>query len=412
MAAAADAAAAAAAAAPAAGTLSGPDVARAEALLRGGVMFRRCAPEDLRALARGMHARVFARGEDLVTQGERSNTFWTLASGEALRLRTDPKTEFVHHVDAAACGTTINSLQLVGAEPVFATARCTSEQCRAFGISRKAFEAHLESHPSLARGIIEGLSRDARRRSLLFRTPLLQQSNSHINFSAVAIAAATESYYRSALNSMLNARLSGVKSPLFPNMHIQVPTRVAYITGFKGLRAFLDRNVNPETHAHPNAVRLATMVGPGILMTPVSSFLEACNAGHANPEPLARRSLRGTVPRCGREIIFGIGINQMSDFFEERYRTMSPAIQVSSNPLMANLAGSVTAGMLAGYFSHVPHNLSTFKILEPSVSYRTLFARFVDKSAPHHLILRSIPDALLPATRVALACLFPRGVIM
>lgn len=395
-----------------AGAMSGDDISQAETLLRGGVMFRKCAPSDLHPLAEAMHWRVFGRGEDLVSQGEKSSSFWALASGSALRLRTDPKTDHVHHVDAEACGTTINSLQLIGGQPVFATAKCTSEQCRAYGISRDAFVQHLASHPNLALGIIEGLSRDARRRSLLFRTPLLQQSNSNINFSAVAIAAATESYYRSALNSMLNARLSGVKSALFPNMHIQVPTRVLYITGFKGLRALLDRNVTPETYSRPDAVRIATMVGPGILMTPVSSFLEACNAGHANPEPLARRSLRGTVPRCGREIIFGIGINQMSDFFEERYRTMSPALQVSSNPLVANLAGSVTAGVLAGYLSHVPHNLSTYKLLEPTVPYGTLFSRFVDKSAPHHLIPRGIPDALLPAARVALACLFPRGVVM
>ncbi|CAN0549040.1 unnamed protein product, partial [Laminaria digitata] len=46
-------------------------------------------------------------------------------------------------------------------------------------------------------------------------------------------------------------------------------------------------------------------------------IVEACNA-EANTEPLSRRWMRGMVPRAGREMIFGIGINQLSDACEER----------------------------------------------------------------------------------------------
>jgi hypothetical protein len=53
-------------------------------------------------------------------------------------------------------------------------------------------------------------------------------------------------------------------------------------------------------------------------MTPVSSVLEACNAGHSNPEALWKRCTRGLVPRGAREVIFGIGLNQLSDYCEER----------------------------------------------------------------------------------------------
>lgn len=49
---------------------------------------------------------------------------------------------------------------------------------------------------------------------------------------------------------------------------------------------------------------------------------EACNA-ESNPEPLYRRWMRGLVPRTAREIIFGLGINQLSDACEKQVR-MSP----------------------------------------------------------------------------------------
>lgn len=76
--------------------------------------------------------------------------------------------------------------------------------------------------------------------------------------------------------------------------------------------------VTPENYSNPNAVRLAAAITPGVLMTPFSSILEASNAGHANPEPLYRRWTRGLVPRTSREVIFGIGLNQLSDYCEER----------------------------------------------------------------------------------------------
>ena len=51
---------------------------------------------------------------------------------------------------------------------------------------------------------------------------------------------------------------------------------------------------------------------PGIIMTPLSSMLEASNAGHMNPEPITTRWMRGITWRMAREVIFGIGLNQMS----------------------------------------------------------------------------------------------------
>lgn len=60
---------------------------------------------------------------------------------------------------------------------------------------------------------------------------------------------------------------------------LQVPARVLYINGFKGLRAFFDRKVKPEDFPNPTAIRYAAAIAPGIIMNPVSSVLEASNAG-------------------------------------------------------------------------------------------------------------------------------------
>ena len=185
--------------------------------------------------------------------------------------------------------------------------------------------------------------------------------------------------------------------------------RIAYITGFKGLRTFFDSNVNPEQYHFPTAVRLGTAVLPGIIMTPISSVLEASNAGHMNKEPMMTRWMRGIVPRAGREVIFGVGLNQMSDYFEERLTPMFPG-----HAMMANAAGSLVAGVVSGYLSHVPHNISTLKLLEPDRSYFELYQKFVDKSVPPVIdtMVKLWPASTRSVTRTLFATLFPRGVMI
>lgn len=63
---------------------------------------------------------------------------------------------------------------------------------------------------------------------------------------------------------------------------------------------------------------------------PTATLAEACNA-ESNPEPLRRRWMRGLVPRGAREMIFGIGINQLSDACEER--VSAPTGRVPIDPV-------------------------------------------------------------------------------
>eukprot|EP00172_Hildenbrandia_rubra_P001765 Plantae.Rhodophyta-Hildenbrandia_rubra.ctg23575.p1 GENE.Plantae.Rhodophyta-Hildenbrandia_rubra.ctg23575~~Plantae.Rhodophyta-Hildenbrandia_rubra.ctg23575.p1 ORF type:complete len:464 (-),score=68.60 Plantae.Rhodophyta-Hildenbrandia_rubra.ctg23575:87-1478(-) len=387
--------------------LSSSDIDKATELLSASAILRNADARSVRRLASIMKVHHFKHDANIAVQDEPSDSFHVVAEGETTRLRTD-EDGVPHRVDTHHCGpATINSLHVVQGAPAYATARCASETCKTFAVGRDELLKLLENDHVLAKSMIVSLSRKVRARTKTLRTPLMEQKTKEFRFAHVTIAAAMESYYRSALNSVLNQRLSGVKSSLFPNMHIQVPVRVAYINGFKSLRALIDNNVHADEWKMPAGVRFATMVAPGVIMTPMSSVLEACNAGHINSEPIARRSLRGTLPRGVREIIFGVGLNQMSDYFEERWTGV-----MHRNPMMANVAGSLTAGVIAGYLSHVPHNISTYKLLQPDKGYSELFKMFVDKSAPKHLVPRGLPDTVKPKAHALLAILFPRGVMI
>jgi hypothetical protein len=276
-------------------------------------------------------------------------------------------------------------------------------------MKRDIFLKILKQHPDVTLSIAESLSEEIRRGSRKFTTPILEQQQQEVNIPAVSIAAGIESYYRSAMNALLNARLTGVKAEFFPNMHVQVPTRISYICGFKLLRSNLDKHVDADSFEYSNLVRLGVALAPGILMNPISSVLEATNAGHMNKEPMTTRWMRGYVPRGGREIIFGLGLNQMSDYFEERAQGWT-----GGDGMMANAIGSLLAGVCSGYLSHVPHNLSTFKLLQPEKKYGQLYQQFVDKSVPP-VVDRAVqhwPPLSRTLARSVLATLFPRGVMI
>jgi hypothetical protein len=261
--------------------------------------------------------------------------------------------------------------------------------------------------PEVSLDVMYSLNKEIRRHMNMLQTPLLEQHAKPTPIFATSVAAAIESFYRSALNAFLNAKLTGqAPTSLFPNMHVQVPTRVAYINGFKGIRHFLEKNVDADEFSNPKMVRFGLTIMPGIIMTPVSSMLEACNAGHMNPEPLHTRWIRGLAPRAVREIIFGIGLNQLSDYFEERI-----PLDDTQNPALKNALGSMGAGVVSGYFSHVPHNISTLKLMNPQKSYLRHL-----KDLINHAESRVPNNIQAPRARwiaaTMLAFLFPKGLFI
>jgi hypothetical protein len=190
---------------------------------------------------------------------------------------------------------------------------------------RSEFIQLLQSHPEVGIAVAGALSEQVRIAHKKYRTPMLEQKSvplgsGGLNIPAVILAAGVESYYRSALNAQINYALTGIKASMFPNMHIQVPTRISYILGFKGLRQYIDSNnivSNPTITATTaaaagsstssststntsatNAIRVLAAIMPGVIMTPISSLLEASNAGHLNPEPIYTRYVRSCGTAC------------------------------------------------------------------------------------------------------------------
>ena len=300
--------------------------------------------------------------------------------------------------DLAAFGT----LHALGGRASYATATALTDGV-AYRLGGRELRNTLFGAPSAAEAVALGLSSEVFRLADFYRTPLLEQPAQVVNVAAVSVAAAFEAYYRSALNSIMNAALVGgaAGGGLFPSMHVQIPVRVAYINGFKASRSWLATEANARLEADRDGalgpvaregLRLAPVLLPGVLMTPASGLLEACNAGHVNAEPLHRRSVRGLLPRGLREVIFGVGLNQLSDYCEERVPHGLASSKVARNAL-----GSVAAGLAAGYLSHIPHNLSQMKLLQPRVSYRDHFGVLVGKA------LSTLPPGVPPHARRACA---------
>ena len=246
----------------------------------------------------------------------------------------------------------------------------------------------------------------------------LQPTTQKVNIAAVSVAAAVESYYRSALNAYLNAAIQSTMSDskdhprasMFPDMHVQIPMRILYINGFKLSRQWLADLVEEPMAAatavgderRRNILILIPALLPGIFMTPISSILEACNAGHSNTEPLYLRWIRGIVPRCGREVIFGLGLNNLSDWAEEHIPQF-----VCEGRVLRNALGSLVAGIISGYFSYVLHKLSTMKLLRPDVSYATHMSSLIEASEGR--VPMTVPQSMKKSAAAALALIWPRG---
>uniref|UniRef100_M4BRV9 Cyclic nucleotide-binding domain-containing protein n=1 Tax=Hyaloperonospora arabidopsidis (strain Emoy2) TaxID=559515 RepID=M4BRV9_HYAAE len=359
-------------------------------------MFAQCSEPTLRAICARTKAVTYPKNAVIYHQGEPQTELLLLQDGSVESTKIIEGQE--HTLNVLTHGAVASNHALVQ-DPAAVTVRCLTP-VTGFTLQSTALNDVLEDKQA-SKEIMRSLSKEIRRQASLLQTPLFEQHAKPTPYFATSVAASIESFYRSGMNSLLNARLTGQPvAKLFPEMHLQIPTRVVYINGFKGIRHLLEKNVHADEYEYPQLVRFAEAVAPGVLMTPVSSMLEAFNAGHMNPESLSTRWIRGTAPRMLREVIFGVGLNQLSDYFEER-------LSVTSSPAMNNAFGSMMAGVVCGYLSHVPHNLSTMKLMHPQKSYGEHMDDFIRRAEVRVPMTVSPRQRYMAAT--AMALLFPKG---
>ena len=146
-----------------------------------------------------------------------------------------------------------------------------------------------------------------------------------------------DAYYRAGMNALVNKVIMRQSSAnLSVNMTIQVPTRILYIVSYKTFSA----NCGIDNKFFNSAVT-------GLVMTPISSLLEACNV--YKKDVVMNNAKHGFVARSAREMAFAYAINTIA------------------NP------GGVG---ISAYFSHIPHILSTMKLVKPNRRYAELFKEY------------------------------------
>lgn len=285
-------------------SLTPEELREAAELLKESPLFTHLDEKHYAGLSKCLRKSNVPKGEFLLIQGQRQDRMYLLHKGSIRRLRENKGK--VQHVDISP--TVMGSLHLMRQDHAYASLLCITDT-EVFTLTHGALKDYMRRNPDIDEQIIYSLSRKLRVTYRNIRTPLLQQEARASTLTSTAIAAASESFYRSALNALLNSRLTGSTEPwtlgrLFPSMHVQLPSRVLYITGLKNIRTQLQERFPHKditVMSNPLALNVALAISPGLIMTPVSSILEACNA-HLNTEPLWRRWSRGLTFRAGREV--------------------------------------------------------------------------------------------------------------
>ena len=134
-----------------------------EHLLSQCEMFQRVPPDLLAQISGLMTKRTFRRNEVLLQQNAPADRFFLLESGEIARKFVDPEDGKVHTVEYAIKAKSINSMKVLSGDPVYATVKCVSDQCKMYEMRRDALLSLLVQKPQIATKIAEGLCEEVRR---------------------------------------------------------------------------------------------------------------------------------------------------------------------------------------------------------------------------------------------------------
>jgi CRP-like cAMP-binding protein len=127
-----------------------------EQLLRATTIFRRLSGEDARQLASVATVRAYGRGDVLFTEGEPPDWLFTLVEGRVKVFKTTPRGADVI-LEIFGPGDPVGAVAVYESRPYPASA-VALEPSTCVAIPRQAFFRLLESHPTLVRGLLIGLT--------------------------------------------------------------------------------------------------------------------------------------------------------------------------------------------------------------------------------------------------------------
>ena len=87
-------------------------------LLKDCEMFQRLPDDRLDLLAKHMEYKVVDKNTVLLRQGQKSDRFFLLESGDIRRKKVDPSTGKAHTIEYAIKATSINSMKVIAGDPV------------------------------------------------------------------------------------------------------------------------------------------------------------------------------------------------------------------------------------------------------------------------------------------------------
>jgi CRP-like cAMP-binding protein len=127
-----------------------------EDVLRRSAMFRRLTPDDRQRLSAVASVREFDKGAALFSEGDESGLLYTVITGRVKVFKTTPRgTDVI--LELFGPGDPVGAVAVYESRPYPANA-VALEPTACLVIPRQAFFSLLESHPTLVRGLLVGLT--------------------------------------------------------------------------------------------------------------------------------------------------------------------------------------------------------------------------------------------------------------
>ncbi len=129
---------------------------RLDDLLRRTTIFRRLSVDDRQRLASVATVRTYDRGAVLFSEGDASDQLYTVVDGRVKVFKTTPRgTDVI--LEIFGPGDPVGAVAVYEARPYPASA-VTLEPTTCVLVPRQPFFALLESHPTMVRGLLVGLT--------------------------------------------------------------------------------------------------------------------------------------------------------------------------------------------------------------------------------------------------------------